>query len=121
MTVSDGMQGGGHRGGGDDHDDGSDASSPNDNDNGAEEEKAAVNIVKDKVKKFPMGLTLICWDNATTMMDAPPPLLVHSPLSLLGLPFQQNDRTAGAKKRRHLLPLQPKLALLLAPHPAVAP
>ena len=31
------------------------------------------------------------------MMDAPPSLLVCFPLPLLGLPLQQDDRTAGAK------------------------
>ncbi len=85
MTVSDGIQGGGRRGGGgDDHNNGSDALSPNDNDDGAEEEEAAVNIVEDKGVDFAMGSTSICWDNAATMMDAPPPLLALHPLPLWG-------------------------------------
>ncbi len=31
------------------------------------------------------------------MMDAPPPLLAHRPLPLLGSPLRWDDRTAGAK------------------------
>jgi hypothetical protein len=31
------------------------------------------------------------------MMDAPPPLLAHCPLTLLGSPLQQDNRRAGAK------------------------
>ncbi len=84
-------------GGGGDHDDGSDASSPNDDDNRAEEEEAAINIVKDKGEDFATGPTLICRDDATTMMDAPPSLLANRPLPLLGLLLRRDDRTAGMK------------------------
>jgi hypothetical protein len=77
VTVSNGIQGGGDcGGGGDDHNTRSNTSSPNNNDNGAEEEEAAINIVKDKGETFAMGLTSICQDNATTMMNAKRPCFV---------------------------------------------
>jgi hypothetical protein len=80
-----------------DHDNGSNASSPNDDYNGAEEEEAAIDIVKDKGEDFATGPTSSHQDNAATLMDSPPPLLMHSPLPLRGLPHQQDNRTAGTK------------------------
>ncbi len=98
VTVSNGMQGmRGCGGRGDDHDDGRDASSPNDEDDGAEEEEAAVNTVKDKGIDFATGPTSIPQDNAATMIDVLPPLLVHHPLPLWGLPLQWDNRMEGAK------------------------
>jgi hypothetical protein len=94
-------RGGGCGGGGDDHDDGSNASSPNNKDNGAEEEEVAVNIVKDKGEDFTMGSTLIHQDNAATMMDMLPPLIVHRPYPLRGSPLQRDNRMAGAKNWWH--------------------
>jgi hypothetical protein len=92
------MQGGGHGGGGGgDHNDGSDASSPNDDYDGAEEEEAPIDIVKDKGEDIAMGSTSICWVDAATMMDAPPPLHVRCPLPLRVSPLQQDDITSGAK------------------------
>ncbi len=72
-------------------------SSPNDDDDRAEEEEAAVNIVKDKGEDFAMGPTLIRQDDAAMMMDAPPSLLAHRPLPLLGSLLRRDNRTAGAK------------------------
>ena len=68
----------------------------NDNDK-AEEEEAAIDIVEDKGEDFATGPTLICRDDAATMMDVPPSLLVRHPLPLLGSPLRRDDRTAGVK------------------------
>jgi hypothetical protein len=92
------MQGGkGRGGGGDDHDNESNSSSPNGNDNGAEEEEVTVDIFKDKGEDFAMGLMSIRWDDAATMMNVPPPLLLCCPLPLRGLLLQHDNRTVGAK------------------------
>jgi hypothetical protein len=57
----------------------------------------AVDIVEDKGEDFATGSTSILRDHATTMMDAPPPLLARRPLPLRGSTLQRDDRTAGAK------------------------
>ena len=51
------------------------ALSLNRDDDGAKEDETVVNIDNDKRENLVTGLSTICWDNAATMMDTPPPLL----------------------------------------------
>ena len=52
---------------------------------GTEEEEANVDINNKKGEDFRMGLSLICWDNAATMMDVSPPLFACCPPPHQGL------------------------------------
>jgi hypothetical protein len=90
-------RGGGVGGGGDDHDVGSKALSPNDDDDGAEEEEAAINIVEDKGEGFATGSTSICQDDAATMTDALPPLIVLS----RDCPSSGTTERQARRMRRH--------------------
>jgi hypothetical protein len=107
--------GGGMEGGGDDHDNGSGATSLNNDGNGAEEEEAAVNIVEDKGEEFATGSTSIRWDDADTMMDAPPPLLAHCPLRLLGQLLRRDNRTAGAENMAASATTAAKVGIIARP------
>ena len=74
-----------------------DATSFNDDDDGAEEDKAAINFDDNKREDLAMRLLPIGCDNATTMMDARPPLLACRPSPCQELPLQRDGGTLGAQ------------------------